>query len=573
MKLTILFLVSFIFIVDANTCNTTQSFELVKLSPTFSKIVKKCDPFIKTDEANVNLIRHEKKLSPYWAQKAIGLYELRRFFESNGSPSKVYTGIVDSDLSVKNFPDDYLVIKKKFSPEIVSKSHGAKVLNLMNAPFPIGVAHNGVVGGLSRKSEMSELYFKSSWNPFSKEFPGVVVQSMYPRGGSISGAIGFRKFHDKVSQKSTIVVSIGNDFPRMPSKVFSGSDAIFVGNINADGLMHPTSQEDSNITISAPAGKVIDTIDEQGKISQFGGTSAAAPMVAGTIAMIKGYLKDVSNKEIRELLKNTAIQTSGFLSDKGRNGAGSLNAYAAVRVAQLLSKGWPKNRKKIFTSEVYNSLKNDALGPATQAFKMLESPNITCSDLKIATRKLRQAFFKNPELKRVRMILANLYEELGYISESHFYGKTLPEHPEQDPALRAFLSSLVHGDLEGIKLGVKQGYSLNQKYGTGSSSYLSPLDYLIGTHNHNAINYLLNVDESLVTDKTKFLAVFSVENGSSAKEILETLSIILKNSPKQFDSGTELIKKLELLKKVHKSVPPLHREIETLIRGIKALKL
>jgi subtilisin family serine protease len=75
-------------------------------------------------------------------------------------------------------------------------------------------------------------------------------------------------------------------------------------------------------------------------ISDFSGTSAATPLVAGAAALVIGANPALQEREIRRLLGDTADRVGGLRYQDGRNnqvGSGRLNVGAAIRAARALA--------------------------------------------------------------------------------------------------------------------------------------------------------------------------------------------------------------------------------------------
>ncbi|MEL6276083.1 MAG: S8 family serine peptidase, partial [Bacteroidota bacterium] len=113
--------------------------------------------------------------------------------------------------------------------------------------------------------------------------------------------------------------------------------------------------------VFAPGRDIYSTIPES-EYSSFNGTSMAAPMVAGIAALLRSYFPDLTARQVREIIIESALPASlsvvkpGTESDKvdfnRLSATGALaNAYAAVKLAET-TKG-----KKKRTAERDASLK------------------------------------------------------------------------------------------------------------------------------------------------------------------------------------------------------------------------
>ncbi|MEL6357347.1 MAG: S8 family serine peptidase, partial [Bacteroidota bacterium] len=115
------------------------------------------------------------------------------------------------------------------------------------------------------------------------------------------------------------------------------------------------------VDVFAPGRDIYSTVPES-EYSSFNGTSMAAPMVAGIAALLRSYFPDLTARQVREIIIESALPASlsvvkpGTESDKvdfnRLSATGALaNAYAAVKLAET-TKG-----KKKRTAERDASLK------------------------------------------------------------------------------------------------------------------------------------------------------------------------------------------------------------------------
>ena len=121
------------------------------------------------------------------------------------------------------------------------------------------------------------------------------------------------------------------------------------------------------------------------------------------------------------LLVRTAVPTSGFEPPTGREGAGSVNAYAMIRVAANLKAAyWPQTGRcsepppdpSIF------DFGREASALKSQAFAKLKQ--FGCDQQKEAAALLRTAFFLNPRDPQIRSSLRELYRANGLSAQAAF---------------------------------------------------------------------------------------------------------------------------------------------------------
>ncbi|MDD4199474.1 MAG: S8 family peptidase, partial [Paludibacter sp.] len=143
-----------------------------------------------------------------------------------------------------------------------------------------------------------------------------------------------------------VVFASGNGCgnPGVTDVAFPGNvnNVITVGSINNQGMIWNYSQRGAAMDLVAPSGNVnfngdVRTTDRMGDIgynntnymTNFGGTSAACPQVAGVAALMLSVRPDLTETQVRTTLQNTArdLGSTGF---DNTYGYGLVNAYAAV---------------------------------------------------------------------------------------------------------------------------------------------------------------------------------------------------------------------------------------------------
>ena len=125
-----------------------------------------------------------------------------------------------------------------------------------------------------------------------------------------------------------------NNTERFYPACFESDNILCVGKYNEDGSLTGSNYGQYSVDLFAP-GENIPTYpfdNETGLIPcPFGGTSAAAPLVAGTAALMLSVNPNLTTSELKSLIMNNVDQISS-LSDKCVSG-GKLNTYKAVKAA------------------------------------------------------------------------------------------------------------------------------------------------------------------------------------------------------------------------------------------------
>lgn len=115
--------------------------------------------------------------------------------------------------------------------------------------------------------------------------------------------------------------------PKYPA-AYSFENLVTVGNIQPDGRLHKSSNYGlTKVDIAAPGVYIYSTITNN-HYTYMHGTSMAAPMVTGVVAMISSYYEKATNKQIKEILLDTVKQIKK-LNGKIKT-AGIPDAYQAL---------------------------------------------------------------------------------------------------------------------------------------------------------------------------------------------------------------------------------------------------
>ncbi len=250
----------------------------------------------------------------------------------------------------------------------------------------------------------------------------------------------YHQFKKLTENGNVIVMSAGNsntDNPIQPVEVKAAKDlgVILVGAIGPRGV--GVSQEHQAIHITAP-GKRVSTVDEAGNIKDFNGTSAAAPLVSGTLGAFiwqTGY--SPTAEEAKILLEKTAIPHEHYNDKPRKNGVGMLNAYKIGMVAKKLAVLCGDNsscfKRAIHTDATYISndftsgdLQNlernlDHVFPAcrlTGCESGSQKGTSSCKDQNALLNKLRKVAFLKPKEKKWWRHLACIYRYNGFSEEN-----------------------------------------------------------------------------------------------------------------------------------------------------------
>jgi hypothetical protein len=120
------------------------------------------------------------------------------------------------------------------------------------------------------------------------------------------------------SHNSTLVIAAGND------NILAGIEALqrpelFIKVAATDKKNHSVekatfSNYGKKVTISAPGVEIYSTVDKD-SYATFEGTSMAAPIVSGTVALMKSIDKSITTKKIICVLQSSGIKTTGNIGN------------------------------------------------------------------------------------------------------------------------------------------------------------------------------------------------------------------------------------------------------------------
>ena len=240
--------------------------------------------------------------------------------------------------------------------------HGTNTLGIIAGEHPVGVSTHGVVHDLSSDAKQlasslaegkksADVVNASLGYNSILEFKGVTDDTEEVKRWSTleiadpqaerARLDGYQKFVDdikKLPETTLWVNSAGNSFPHPldDTKQQIKNKAILVGSADPSGFPSYFSQVDKSVVVLAPSDNYLQSIDAEGKLVNYGGTSGAAPMVSGVLADVKAILPNITRNEAAALLRVTATRTS-INSVSTVNGAGMLNHYKMLRVAQRIA--------------------------------------------------------------------------------------------------------------------------------------------------------------------------------------------------------------------------------------------
>ena len=173
---------------------------------------------------------------------------------------------------------------------------------------------------LRPKMKMMERIQKGLEYAISKNVDVINLSLGWP---SVLDSPKIRELFDLAAKKNILVVAAaGNNAHHTTIFPCSYSSVLCVGATTVDGTLAPFSNFGGNVDLMAPGENILSTIpkkitplyfDEDGYDFK-NGTSQASPLVAGSAALLKLVLGDISVNELKARLLNSAVRSNKTLS-------------------------------------------------------------------------------------------------------------------------------------------------------------------------------------------------------------------------------------------------------------------
>ncbi len=252
-------------------------------------------------------------------------------------------------VSEMNFDTTHVELSGKFVELINTTSfaawnklHGTQVAGTIAAKTDnnqgiASIGYNTRLRGLGREIE----YFDEDWQrPGSKNCHTCAIWEAIIAGDRIINQSHNQdipiEVAEEMAESALLVIAAGN-YPDCKYLYDIGNvpGVILVAETKEGDFLADSSARHDRIDICAPGYKipVLDT-NKNDRYSIAWGTSYAAPMVAGTAALMLSVNRDLTPAQLEEIIKATAEPLADGHLYPGLIGAGRLNAYRAVKLAQ-----------------------------------------------------------------------------------------------------------------------------------------------------------------------------------------------------------------------------------------------
>ena len=390
------------------------------------------DSYTKTKlAASWGIEESQSVVNTFWAQEAVGTPEARALLAEMRKEGFAFSSpklaIADNgfDLRQENYSrfNQELNWTTGFTIHVQGDGmHGTKTLGIIVGEHPVGVSTHGVVHELSNSATKLALVLAEG----RKSADVVNVSLVHPDANVPKVTSDWLVSNIKELPATTLWVnSAGNDFPYPLDDTNQQikNKAILVGSADPSGFPSYFSQADEGIVVLAPSDSYLQSIDADGKLVNYGGTSGAAPMVSGVLADVKAILPNITRDEAAALLRVTATRTS-INSVSKVNGAGMLNHYKMLRVAQRIADLLQQDSTATISS-LLQEPKVTRFHDETAKLYLEAKQAFSSQNHDEMFKKLRQAFFltdSQDELQQgIRTQLADFYRRAGQPASAEFY--------------------------------------------------------------------------------------------------------------------------------------------------------
>ncbi|WP_372652219.1 S8/S53 family peptidase [Halobacteriovorax sp.] len=365
-----------------------------------------------------------KKLSVFWSQEYAGTDLVKEELDNIPWAKRVNVSVFDSgfekefiNISQTTKVDSSFIIRNRK----MTAHHGTSVANIINGNNSYGVSNKVDYLGL-RNVKYSAMY-GSEFNRYEKikKYPKIISNSYGWQNTERT-----RELSLMAKERGILwFLASGNDYPLEISEVENNSGALLVGSHAPSGLQSSFSQVSENVITLAGGDDYQASIDGKGEHTNFGGTSGATPLVAGSIVNIASLIPNITYEQTKKLIKKTNLPS--FETNKNYTySPGIFNAYKAYRVAKRIALACLYNIDSKDSDCVSKQLDNDENFDFRDQVQILPSKDdILNSELSCEQRQ--------KEFKRLRKIsllldspqiwgeLDSIYTKIGYTKNSEYY--------------------------------------------------------------------------------------------------------------------------------------------------------
>ena len=286
------------------------------------------------------------------------------------SLGRIYSGkdvkvaVIDDGLDT-NHPDLYKAVIASYdiktkttdvSPTYFNDYHGSAVTGIIaareNYIGVLGVAHNVSIIFLKYKSSMTESETIELFDK-AEEFGADIIScswGTYDVSDAVRDKIVDLSHNGRDGKGTLIVFAVGNDDYNLDDYNDESSipEVIAVGATTKENIRAGYSNYGTSLDIVAPGGyylslPTLDVSGDRGENSgdyilyngNFSGTSAAAPIVSGALALLLEENPDLTHDEVVEILHLRSDKIGNVVYDE--NGFNSYYGYGKLNVSNILN--------------------------------------------------------------------------------------------------------------------------------------------------------------------------------------------------------------------------------------------
>ncbi|ELY74007.1 SptA [Natrinema pallidum DSM 3751] len=234
------------------------------------------------------------------------------------------------DNSVSNSGSDFVDDNGDPYPASASENHGTHVAGIAAGGTDNGTGHAGIsncsllsaraLGGGSGGS-LSDIADAVQWS--ADQGADIINMSL---GGGGATELMREACEYATSQGSLVVAAAGNDYGSSVSYPAAYDSVVAVSSLDEGEALSDFSNVGPEIELAAPGGNVLSSIPWD-DYDTFSGTSMASPVVAGVAGLTLSAWPSLSNDQLREHLKQTAVDVGLSASEQG---SGRVDAGNAV---------------------------------------------------------------------------------------------------------------------------------------------------------------------------------------------------------------------------------------------------
>ncbi|NLL17703.1 MAG: S8 family serine peptidase [Clostridia bacterium] len=280
-----------------------------------------------------------------WGLESIGISKLWEQLPSE--LGQVTVAVIDSGVDTNPFHED---LENRIDPNGYNfllgstniydlNGHGTAVAGIIAAVTNNNKGIAGVAGLADVRILPLQVVF-SDGNVYSDDLIAAINYAVERNVDIINLSLGgsqYSEIENNVIQKAiqkgiTVVASAGNEGNMSYMYPASYDGVISVGSIAADNKRSYFSNYNDKIDVVAPGERFITTAKSNlNKYDYFSGTSAAAPMVTGVLALLKAIDPSLTPEDLMGLLAATSLDL-GFPGKDAEHGFGKINPLEALKL-------------------------------------------------------------------------------------------------------------------------------------------------------------------------------------------------------------------------------------------------